>query len=418
MIPLSYKSHHLISQKAESTAASALTQYLLLKTEAISHVGSWELNLITKDLTWSDECFRICGYEPGSFVPTIDKALSFFHEDDKHTIKLALDRAVNYGKEFKIDTRIVRLDNTIRFVISQGLLSFNNQQIPERIFVILHDITEEKETALALEESRQIYKSLFEQNPQAVYSFDLKGNFLSANESLTKLTDCSIEELLKISFIPFIDPEDIDCVFDHFSKAGQGEVRNYNARIISSKGRKGYVNITNFPLIVNNTIIGVYGLARDITQELTVQLEVQQSKEELEKIMDYSIDVICTFDEHGYFQKVGAACEKVWGYKQEELIGTRYIDLVYSDDVALTNQIAHETMCGKVFTNFENRYIRKDQTTIPIIWSARWDAKDKIMYCIARDASERKDAEHTLEKSKQKINNVLESITDGFYILD
>lgn len=418
MIPLSYKSNHPISTTAKNNAGSASTPDLLLKTEAISHIGSWELNLLTQKLIWSDEYFRISGCEPRSFEPNIDMTLNFFHVDDRYKIKLALDQAIQFGNEFKIETRIVRPDNSIRFVISQGIPSFNNDQIPERIFGILHDITEEKETALALEENRQIYKSLFEQNPQAVYSFDLQGKFLSANEVVVNLTDCSIEELLKISFIPFINPEDLDMVMDHFLKAGNGEVQNYNARVVSAKGRKSYINISNFPIIVNDTIIGVHGVARDITRELTNHLEVQHCKEELGKIMDYSKDVICTFDEDGYFQKVGAACEKVWGYKPEELIGARYIDLVHSDDVALTNQIAHEIMTGKVFTNFENRYIRKDQSIVPIIWSARWDRKDKVMYCIAGDASEQKKAERNLEKSKQKVNNVLDSITDGFYILD
>ena len=417
MIPLSHKSHHDKSPNITNVQV-ALNRDLVFQTGVISHVGSWELNLVTQELIWSDECFRICGFEPGSYVPTVKIAMDLFYEGDRQKIELALEQATKYGKEFKIDTRIVRLDLTTRYVIFQGSSSFNSDKIPERIFGILHDITEQKETALALEENRQVYKSLFEQNPQAVYSFDLAGNFLSANESFAKLTDCSIEELLNVSFIPFIDPDDLDMVLSHFTKASEGEAQNYNARIVSAKGRKGSINIINFPIIVNNIIIGVYGVARDITQELATQLEIQQRKDELEKIMDYSTDVICTFDEKGYFQKVGAACEIIWGYKQEELIGTKYIDLVYDEDVAATNQIAYEIMNGRVLSNFENRYTRKDLSTVPIIWSARWDAKDKIMYCIARDATERNEAERKLEKSKQKISNVLESITDGFYILD
>ena len=418
MIPLSFNRLNASLEKPIVFREGSLKQDLLLQTEAISHVGSWELNLFSRKLTWSDECYRICGFEPGSFEPELEKALNIFHPDDQERVREILAISVRDRKEYKIESRIVRPDGSIRFVISHGLISVNSDNEADRLFGILHDITEQKEIALALEENRQIYKSLFEQNPQAVYSFDLQGNFLSANDSLSNITDCSVEELLKISFIPFIDPEDLESVYNHFVEATKGEIQNYNARFISSKGKKGSVNITNFPIIVNQKIIGVYGIARDITLELKAQQDLQRSKEELENVMNSSNDVICTVDENGVFQKVGAACEKVWGYTPDELIGMHYIDLVVSEDVAHTNQIANEVMNGKEVTNFENRYIKKDQSFIHLIWSARWDSTDKIMYSIARDATERKEAESKLKKSDQKIVNVLESITDGFYILD
>jgi PAS domain-containing protein len=61
--------------------------------------------------------------------------------------------------------------------------------------------TERKRVERLLKENEQRYKSLFEYNPDAVYSFDLNGNFLSANPACYKLSGYKVEELMKMAFI-------------------------------------------------------------------------------------------------------------------------------------------------------------------------------------------------------------------------
>lgn len=120
-------------------------------------------------------------------------------------------------------------------------------------------------------------------------------------------------------------------------------------------------------------------------------------------IVENALDVIYAVDVEGKFARVSPASFKVWGYHPHELIGRRYIELIVPEDIAKSNEAAHEIMAGKEATNFENRYIRKDGSEVSIMWSASWSESDKLMFCVAHDVSERKQAE---EKIKQLNENL------------
>jgi PAS domain S-box-containing protein len=143
----------------------------------------------------------------------------------------------------------------------------------------------------------------------------------------------------------------------------------------------------------------IYRALREASErqhKIMAEQQLQQSREQLQKIMDLSLDVICTVDKEGSFVTIGAASKQVWGYLPEELIGVKFIDLVHEEDVAYTLQVIADIMKGIEVTNLETRCKRKEGGLISVLWSARWDANESQYYCIARDASAFKKAEETL----------------------
>ena len=116
--------------------------------------------------------------------------------------------------------------------------------------------------------------------------------------------------------------------------------------------------------------------------------------------MDGSLDVICRIDAEGRFRDVSAAAVSLWGYRPEELVGQRYMDFVHPDDHALTNEAAASIMRGEPTSDFENRYVRRDGSAVPIMWSAKWSSAHQAMFCVARDMTERKRVETELEKAR------------------
>ena len=154
---------------------------------------------------------------------------------------------------------------------------------------------------------------------------------------------------------------------------------------------------------------------KQIAQELRVTAQqLAAANEANQRILDYSLDVICTIDEAGRFMQVSPACEKVWLYTPEELAGQKYIDFVCPEDVEPTNQMALNVVSGEATSNFENRYIRKDGAIVPMVWSVA----EKTLFCVARDNSERKQAEEQLAAAAGRVANILESITEAFLAVD
>lgn len=179
------------------------------------------------------------------------------------------------------------------------------------------------------------------------------------------------------------------------------------------------------PLFFDNTFTELIVMHLDITTRKLYEIDLLKSQETLEKavketqkILDASLDVICTTDRDGKFVQVSRACKEVWGYDQQELLGKNYIDLVTDEDKQKTIEIAAAILNGKKVKFFENNFIKKDQSVVPLIWSANWDEKEELMFSVSSDASEIKKAETKIKEYSERINNILERITDGFFAVD
>lgn len=85
------------------------SKMLLEKSQAIAHLGSWELDLNTNKLTWSEEVFRIFGIEPGSAEFSYDDFLSLVHPEDRELVAKVYTDSVNSGESsYEIEHRIIR----------------------------------------------------------------------------------------------------------------------------------------------------------------------------------------------------------------------------------------------------------------------------------------------------------------------
>ncbi|MDO9000851.1 MAG: PAS domain S-box protein [Bacteroidota bacterium] len=161
----------------------------------------------------------------------------------------------------------------------------------------------------------------------------------------------------------------------------------------------------------NQVVVNVACQSRDITSLIKSNIEA-------EKLLDASLDVICSIDEQGKFTKVSAACKELWGYEKHELIGKAYISFVIEEDIEKTNLVAADIINGKLITTFENRYKRKDGGIAYNLWSAKWDPKTQIMFCVARDAREKLKEEELLIESENRFKALVQEGSDLIGILD
>jgi len=114
-------------------------------------------------------------------------------------------------------------------------LWFNIKAYPslKGLSVFFNDITKQKQSVLNRE---QHYQSLFENNPDAVYSLDLDGNFLRVNPAMEQLVGYNEQELCKISYIPIIAEEELERTNSHFMEAVRGKTQNFETRIHHKAG--------------------------------------------------------------------------------------------------------------------------------------------------------------------------------------
>lgn len=155
----------------------------------------------------------------------------------------------------------------------------------------------------------------------------------------------------------------------------------------------------------------VHATAEQISRRETLLREanarIAQAAQKEKALIENSLDVICSIDAEGRFVDVNSACIKLWGYQPAELIGRRYIELVIPEDVDKTIAVAADVVSGKPLTGFENRYQRKDDSIIDLLWSACWSESEQLMFCVARDNTQRKEVERLKNEFVSTVSHEL-----------
>ena len=120
-----------------------------------------------------------------------------------------------------------------------------------------------------------------------------------------------------------------------------------------------------------------------------------------DKLLRSIVDVICVISEQGIFQYVSPSAATLFGYPASFMTGRSFLIFIHPDDVQKTVELSQNKVHNCRLSNYENRYIRKDGSVVPVLWSGRWDETDRVYYCVARDGSEKLEIEHRLLKAQQ-----------------
>lgn len=129
--------------------------------------------------------------------------------------------------------------------------------------------------ANALEVSEERYKSLFEYHPHPVCSMDLEGNFESVNEACSQLFNLSSDELVGQNSLAFVEKKSKTIVLQELEFVFKGSPRSYEVKILNSEGGIICMNLTNIPIIVQNEIVGIFAIGKDVTEEKTIEQQVK-----------------------------------------------------------------------------------------------------------------------------------------------
>ncbi|GAA4321634.1 hypothetical protein GCM10023149_21570 [Mucilaginibacter gynuensis] len=146
-----------------------------------------------------------------------------------------------------------------------------------------------------------------------------------------------------------------------------------------------------------------------------------KTQRELEKILEYSHDIICTVSRDGIFQRVSSAVYPILGYQPSELCGKNYRDFIETADVPEAENLICQIVAGGNQSGLENRYRHKLGHLVPLIWSAGWDEHDQVMHCIARDGSTKRERDQllrSLEEANLRYSYVTRATSDALWDWD
>lgn len=124
-------------------------------------------------------------------------------------------------------------------------------------------------------ESEQRFKSLFEHHPDGIFIRDLTGKFVSANKALEAMLGYTVTELQNTTITSMVVPEQATEISRYFEEATKGNPQKFKTMVIRKSGDIIEVEAAYLPLVIDGKIIGVHGIARDVTQAKMYQRQIE-----------------------------------------------------------------------------------------------------------------------------------------------
>jgi PAS domain S-box-containing protein len=125
-----------------------------------------------------------------------------------------------------------------------------------------------------------------------------------------------------------------------------------------------------------------------------------------------SIDMLCIAHFNGYFTRLNPAWETTLGFSREELQSKPMFDFVHPEDRQRTLDQNKRVRSGGQAVAFENRYLCKDGSYRWLLWNATADLAHEVIYSVARDITERKEAEAQREGLVKELQRALAEVKE------
>jgi len=268
----------------------------LESAQKLGHMGSWEWDMITGELVWSDEVYRIFGEEPQSFPATYEAFVSYIPKEYREGLESAINTATKTHTPYEYDHQIRQKDGTIRFVREAGYVRYNEKDEPISMLGTVLDIDSVMQIQTTKRENKELSDLLkkFDDNVIAS-STDLKGIITYASKAFSHISGYGIDELMGQPQNIVRHEESSSQTFKELwdtiqsGNTWQGDLKNRR-----KDGSSYWVESTISPLYDDyNKIIGYSSIRRDITHEKlteelhtaleTKSIELQKLNNELEK---------------------------------------------------------------------------------------------------------------------------------------
>lgn len=232
------------------------------------------------------------------------------------------------------------------------------------ILVLISSFLDSKFTnqSTQLKINEQFYKSLFDGNPEAILLFDLKGRFEAFNQSVNEFYGYSNEELLHKDFTPLIFPEHLEHTLYHFNLAATGITTTYTTSAFHKSGYIMDLKVKNIPIFVDQKIVGVFGIIKDITDSKRAKEALLEAESKYRSLVEQSLMGVYIYQDNRLVY-VNQRIAEILGYTEDEVYKLKLSDYVFEEDIPLVTENISKRLNEEVQSvRYEYRAIRKDGT--------------------------------------------------------
>ncbi|MBD2110255.1 MULTISPECIES: PAS domain S-box protein [Cyanophyceae] len=280
-----------VNERKQSEIALRKSQAMLLESQSVGRIGSWEYDVATQKVTWSAEKFRILGRDPALGEPGFDELLRLYHPEDGDYLRQSVEQALTTGEPYSIRIRCNRSDGTVGYIDDRGQAERNAQDEVVRLYGIAQDISDRVQAERELREMSTALAHAVE----GISRLDNAGRYISVNQAYAAMVGYTPEELVGQTWQITVHPDDLDRLNQAYAAMlAQGNV-NIEARGLRKDGsifHKQLFMVTAYDDRQQRQ--GHYCFMKDISERAQLEAERRQAESALQQELERLSEVVET----------------------------------------------------------------------------------------------------------------------------
>ncbi len=404
-----------LKPKGPDPMACEFQASLLDEIQQLVQLGSWDWDLATRRVCWSDELYRILGHRPHGIVPSYEAFMEQVHSDERALIRDTIEGVLRQHGPFTYDTCIVRPDGAVRYVRVRGKVVADERGNPKRLLGTVQDVTAQRLATETVQERAD----LLDLSRDAIYVRDFAtGAIRYWNQGAVTMYGWGKDEvqgrpahvLLKTIFSPSMDRIHAQLLESGHWKGTLVQTTKDGRKLLleSRWDLKRDVHGQPIAVLVSNT---------DVTAEKSLQAQFELM---VRNMADYAVYLT---DPEGRIQSWNAGAAHLKGYQDTEIVGRSFSCFFTPEDLrdgrprrlleqVRTRGYAREEVC----------HVKKDGSRFwaELSLNAVRDPLGRLVGIgmVTRDLTLRDQFESELRRSEEKFRNIFERASIGVGLAD
>lgn len=282
---------------------------------------------------------------------------------------------------------------------------------------IARDVTERRKMQEALAEREEQLSDFFENARDFIYMIDAEGRITYANKAMQEAYGYTLEEMREISPLDFIAPEYREIAQQKLDVKRIGnEKTSFEIVSLTKNGKRIILEVNNRPMSKDGEIVGIQGIARDITDRKIAEQKIQESEAELRAIFESMSDVIIVINKEGRMLKIPQTRSDFFIKPPEELFGKTIHEFIPEETANLVLEKLRESLRKKKTVSLD--YGLDFQGTYRWFTVVFTPMTDETVMTVTREITNSKKAEMELSNSEKRYRELFENANDLIYTTD
>ena len=277
-----------ITERKKAEFVLRQSEEALKEAQRIAHLGSWHMDLATNQVVWSEELYKLYGFDPALPPPLYTESMKLFTPESWERLSTSIARATETGIPYELELETVNKDGGRGWMLARGELVRDARGAPVRVRGVVMDITERKKAEMELRELNNDFVTLLENSGDFIYFKDKDSRFRFCSQTMAKVTGHhSWRDMIGKHDLE-VFPKDTARIYyeEELPIFREGKpLLNKTDPYYDDQGKTGWVNTNKWPVFGDDkkTVVGIFGISRDITELKEAEDKITELNDDLER---------------------------------------------------------------------------------------------------------------------------------------